>query len=200
MDSSFGTCIHITTEQHLVWSINVKRLVNLLGKKDLTEEDIVDSFISLHLILEASLNSFFRELTRQNLFVSDIEVFERLDKISFTDKVSMFIYTYDFNFDKKDLKERKKHKNLVSRLINFSNIRNILLHGSTIMEVENGKGEVTMSKAKKIINQKTLKEQISSFKEIIEGMRFYIKHLKLPEEAINLLLGTTFLDHGFLKE
>ncbi|MBI2673669.1 MAG: hypothetical protein HYX23_00045 [Candidatus Zambryskibacteria bacterium] len=178
----------------------MKRIVPLLNNTELTEEDIVDSLISLHLILESGMNAFFRELVRDHSFSPDLDIFKHLDSINFIDKTSVFLYTFNFDFKEEDLQEREKYKNLISRLKNFRKMRNLLLHGHAVMRVQNiTNNTIKKSEAKKIVDQKTLDEQIYSFKEIVDGMRFYIARLASPRNGSDLL-STTFLEYSFLPE
>jgi len=194
LNSKFGSLLSITSEERLVWSLNIKRCLNLLRKEELSDEDIVDALISLHLVLEVSLNNFFRDLLPYRLNnIENFKIIEHLDNISFIDKTKMFIYTSDFDFKEDDSNEVKRYDNLIERLIEFARVRNVLLHGHTVMSVQNFEGKNAISKARGVISQKTLERQVDIFKYVIDGMRFYVERLKSHEPE--KLLALSFLDY-----
>lgn len=164
---------------------NKKRCIEILNKLDLTklteeeiEENIIDSLISLHLILEVNLNALFRHLSHNQLLqlshanIDEIEMIKNIDKIEFISKTTLFIYNSKFNFDNK-LNEVENHHKIIEKLKYFSEMRNKIIHGHSIMTIiEEGKSR--NSELKKKLNEEFLFKQIECFKSIMEGMRFFL--------------------------
>lgn len=168
----------LTSESTSFSIFNKKKCTEILNKSERTEDDIIDFFISLHLILEVNLNALFRQLSHTQLWklslagIDELEIIENIDKIDFITKTTLFIYNSEFSFDNK-LKEAEKHHKIIKKLKNFSEMRNKLLHGHSIMTIiEEGKSRD--SNLKKKLNTETLEKQIEMFITIIEGMRFYL--------------------------
>ena len=92
--------VNATIESHYLRISNKEKVRELLSKSELNENDIIDAFISLHILLEVSLNSLFRRLSflsiKENFDRSKVD--ENLDTISFRDKVTLFIYNSKFKF------------------------------------------------------------------------------------------------------
>lgn len=149
------------------------------GEDALTDEDIVDVFINLHIVLEVGINSFFRKLIIPTLKkeVSLQEMLENLDRISFLDKVIMFVYYSKFN--SADNSRLTHYHSIIGKIKKFSEIRNKLLHGHSISS-SNEEGQSVDSKLKKKINLETLHEQIEDFCFILDGLRYYLDILESP--------------------
>ena len=58
-----GVSASCTIESVYLILSNKKKCNELLKKSELTENDIIDFYISLHLVLEVSLNSLYRKLS-----------------------------------------------------------------------------------------------------------------------------------------
>lgn len=146
----------------------------VLGKSDLGEEGIIDVLVSLHIILEVSLNTLFRHLLLMGIKkdVDEFEIIKNIDAINFIDKTVLFIYNSKFNFEEK-LAEASRYHSIIGKLKNFAELRNKLLHGHSISFVF-PEGESGQSLLKKKINPESLTDQIEKFKFILEGMRFYL--------------------------
>jgi hypothetical protein len=178
------------------------KIITLLSKSKLTEEDIIEIFINLHIVLEVGVNSFFRQLIIPTLKkeVRKHEMLENLDRISFLDKTIMFIYYSKFNFI--DINKATHYHSVINKIRKFSDIRNKLLHGHSISSLYKD-GQITDSNLKKKINIQTLNEQIGDFYFIIEGLRYYVDMLDSPiglteagkESLKNEYLDTSFLPH-----
>ena len=176
-----GISLTATIESHHLRYSNKDKLRELLSKSELNENDIIDAFISLHILLEVSLNSLFRELSllsiKENfdklkvIEILDKKIIENLDKISFKDKMTLFLYNSKFKFQ--DINKAKKYHKIIGTLRDFANIRNRLLHGNSIITVI--EGSVTRSsETKKRLKEDRLKEQVKKFIFILEGLKYYL--------------------------
>ena len=183
---------------HLIIS-NKNVCTKLLSQDDLSQNDIIDLYIALHLVLEISLNSLHRSISltllRKN--VDRLEVIENVDNIGFIEKTTLFIYNSKFNFQNNDAEAINYHS-LIGTLKNFSFIRNRLLHGHSIRTIID-EGDARHSKIKQKMNIEDLKEQISKLRFIFEGMRFYLDNLDLDlsKDQINQL-KQLYLNDDFL--
>jgi hypothetical protein len=182
------------TESFYLLTSNRDRCRRLLSLKEITEDEIIDTLVGLHLVLEIGINAFHRELTSIQIkkAVDHLIILDNLDRISFIDKTILFIYNSNFNFEGK-IKEATDYHSIIGHMKKFSDIRNKLLHGSTVMTIyaSDDKPE-KKSPTRNLLTLKTLHEQIESFKTIMAGMRFYAAcyghHLN----------GDNFLDDGFI--
>jgi len=163
---------------HLILS-NKRRCNHLLALEKYTEENIIDFLISLHIVLEASLNSLFRRLTIEQIkkLVGPLEVIKNLDNISFMDKTTLFIYNSNFDFGDRVSEATKYHK-ITGKIKQFSEVRNKLLHGHSISTLFPHEGPKKASEMRALLSEEYVKEQIERFKFILEGMRFYIDCLE----------------------
>lgn len=185
---------------------NKKKCAEILDKSDLSDDDIIDVFISLHLILEVSLNALFRQLSLRFINtmriikkgIDELEMIENIDNIDFITKTTLFIYNSKFNFDNK-LPEAAKYHSIIGTLKKFSEMRNRLLHGHSISTIIED-GTSRDSKLKKNLTKKYLEEQIVKFKFIMEGIRFYLDCLdsSLSPEGKESYKNE-FLSDDFLK-
>lgn len=173
----------VRVESDYLIDSNKKKCTKLLSKKELTTEDLIDIHISLHIVLEVGLNNLFRELSlwQMKKSIDRLKIIDNLDQINFIDKTTLFIYNSSFNFES-NLEKAGKYHSTIAKLKNFAEMRNRLLHGHSISEIHIFGGadfskSTKQSKTKKLLNIETLKKQIKLFKDICEGVRFYIDHL-----------------------
>lgn len=193
----------IYSERLDIIEINRKRCSEILSKDKLTDKDIIDALISLHLVLEIGLNSLYRNIISIQIKkdIDMLEMIKNIDNINFIDKTVMFIYSFNFNF-KSDIWKAEQYHSIINYLRKFSEIRNLLLHGHTIMTI-NVNGELEReSKLRKIISQDTLNNQIDIFKYILDGIQFYVDHLNLPINGTQVgpRAKKLFLNYNFLPE
>jgi hypothetical protein len=191
--------ILIKKESNYLIISNKEKCKNLLINSPLSSNDIVDILISLHIVLEVSLNTLYRHLISAFIKkdVDEFEIMNNIDNIGFIDKTIMFIYNSKFNFNNK-LKEATKYHSIISALRDFSGVRNKLLHGHSISTIFDGEKN-RYSELKKILNPDFLKNQIKKFSFILEGMRFYLDCLDsgLTEHGKEQY-KKSFLDDSFL--
>lgn len=182
---------------------NKNKCRKLLSKPDLALEDIVDIYIGLHMVLEVSLNALHRQIITSQIVkpINKLEVIKNIDNIGFIEKTILFIYNSHFNFGN-DIEESATHHKIIGKLINFSGIRNKLLHGHSIgsLMVDNHVSFVT--ETKKILNVENLKKQIKLFIDINDGLQFFLDHLDRggrSESSINRL-KKQYLDYCFIPK
>jgi len=177
---------------------NRKRCRAILLKQDKTEEDMMDLFIYLHIILEVSLNGLFRNISLSNLKkgIDELEVSKNLDNISFMDKTIMFIYDSSFDFDGK-LDDATSFHKVIGKLKEFSGIRNELLHGHTIKMVNNN-GNKTLSHLKSQLTPDNMHKQINRFKFIIDGITFYLSCLITVSDKDKEGYYSRYLNYDFI--
>ena len=190
-----------TESNYLIFSRRQK-CQKLISQKELGEEDLIEFYIALHVVLEVGLNALLRHLAlhRTQLFFGKAEMIDQIDDIGFKDKTAMFLYYAQFDFsDSAD--EAKEHHDIFKRMVHFSAVRNELLHGHSISTfISDGKKQD--SDARRKMNRETLDQQINLFKSIVNGMSFYLDHLidfddlKLDKEK----LKKDYLDLDFLAE
>lgn len=193
----FGESVYLITS-------NRERCADLLKKHSLSEDDMVDVYISLHIVLEAGLNSLFRYISLSQIKnpKSRIEAIKHLDRISFIDKATLFIYSSSFDFGD-NFEKALEYRKIIDELIRFSEVRNKLLHGHSISAIfDLSRKEVQQSsEAKKLLDEKKLKVQIELFRHIMEGLRFYVDHLiTLDKDKWVKPLVTFFLRDDFLSK
>jgi len=171
--------ISMRTESGYLISSNKERCSILIRDSDLSANDMIDIFISLHLVLEVSLNAFFRNLSLLSIKkdVDTFEIIKNVDSVNFIDKTIMFIYNSKFNFtSEEELREATRYHSIIGNLKNFSAMRNQLLHGHSISTVFDGRAN-RHSRLKQDINLENLKNHVAKFRFIFEGMRFYLDKL-----------------------
>jgi len=196
---SVGNFVSARTESNYLIITNKEKCRQILTKKDLTEEDIIDFLIAIHIVLEVSLNSLFRNLSLMGIKkgVDDFEIGQNIDEISFIHKTTLFIYNSKFNFDGK-LDESTHYHSIIGKLKNFAAPRNRLLHGHSISTIFSG-GNQRHSFLRQSINRHYLREQMGKFRDIVEGMRFYLDCLDsslTPEGRADF--KKAYLDDDFL--
>lgn len=157
---------------------NREKCKQILQKQSISKEDIMDFLISLHLVLEVWLNTFYRHiiLTQIKKNISHISVAKNLDSISFIDKTILFFYLPRFEFHWNENIAEEYHK-AIWLLKNFSEVRNKLLHGHMIWEVFVSDSS-EQSKLFQITTPKFMYQQIEDFKFILDAIYFYSEHLE----------------------
>ena len=165
----------ISQESLYLLHSNRKRCTELLSKPELTEEEITDALIFLHLVLEVGLNGYFRSL-QFNAFGDDEEIrlkmWDDFDKINFIDKAVFFIRSSRFDLKGKG-NEAQKHYSVISRMRDFSEVRNRLLHGHSVLTMHTFEGETYESKSKKMLTHDFLKKQVEKFISILNSILFF---------------------------
>ncbi len=159
---------------------NRKKCTDIFSKKEWRHGELIDGYIALHIVLEASLNSLYRQLAIRSLTkeVSPLEVMKNIDKISFIDKTTLFIYNSKFNFNGK-LTEATKYHAVIGKIRSFCEIRNQLLHGHAVATVTDSQNNRRDTDARKNLkSSKRLAQQLNDFRFIVEGIAFYIDCLE----------------------
>lgn len=189
---------------HLMTS-NRKKCTDMLSmwilNKQISEDEIIDFFISLHLVLEASLNAFFRTIIIDNMkkSIPKYKVIDNLDGITFIDKVIMYIYYSEFNFVDNDV--ATKYHSVIGSIKHFSNVRNKLLHGSSISTIYVSEQETSHSTTKLLLTPAKVLEQIENFRFIMEAVTFYLDaSITSFTDSGKNSLKLEYLDSSFLKE
>ena len=180
------------------WTINYlfelykKRLIELKGKNTYSDWEILDGLVILHYCLEFQINEFFRDwflfCVPEKL---DVQVFihKRIDKISFLDKVTIFLYTNE------QIGSTVNKKSLISRVINFCKYRNTIFHGNELdyyYEDENSNSEKWPS-----YNESDFLKQIWEYENILKDFACFSKYSssfyeKWHDERIDLILKSIF--------
>jgi hypothetical protein len=193
--------IEARTESVYLIEANKKKCNELLLKGNLSENEIIDFYICLHIVLEASLNALFRNLSLMQIqkSVNKLEIAKNIDSISFIDKATLFIYNYRYDFKGKIDKADEYHK-VIKYLKVFSGIRNKLLHGHSISTLHEGEGNRQNSETKELLQEDGMLDQINLFKKIFEGLRFYVDHIdsSITNSGKNSF-KTEYLDDSFLN-
>lgn len=186
---------------HLLLS-NKEKCKSILTKPDKTDGDIMEFLISLHLVLELGLNAFFRHIimTQLQKGIEQTKVASNLDKISFIDKVILFIYMPSFNFDGEgDIDRADTYHEAIGKLRNFAGVRNKLLHGHMVAQFRYSDTNIVETETALLLNEDTLRQQITDFKFIMNAIAFYFDHLDSSFTQVGKLdLKAQFLDTGFL--
>jgi len=197
--AQFSNGVSVRIESNYLISSNKEKCNNLISNSKLDDNDIIDALISLHIVLEVSLNTLYRHLI-SSVIKKDIDQFEvmkNIDNINFIDKTILFIYNSKFNFGNK-LSEASKYHSIINKIRLFSEVRNKLLHGHSISTISDNKGK-RHSEVKNKLSPNFLKEQIKRFCFIMEGMRFYLDCLDSELTPVKKeQYKKSFLDDGFL--
>lgn len=179
---------------------NRKKCHDLLVHSQLEDEDIIEILISLHTILEVGLNTLFRHiiLMGNKSQIDQLEIIENFDRINFIDKIVFFVYCYIYNYGDRH-GEAAGHRKIVSRLKDFSGVRNQLLHGHSISKIFNQSGLMEESGLRKKIELDFLQKQLSNFHTIMLDATFFVTCLEssLTDTGKNDLI-TNYLDTTFL--
>ncbi len=193
----------VEESKYLIYS-NKRKCSFILKKNNITEEDYIDFYISLHLVLEVSLNAFYRKnvLTHIQNPKNQIEIIKNLDKISFLNKTILFLYNSTFIFKDDDTyKKATEYHSIINTIRDFSSVRNSLIHGGSISSVYLDGEETKITDIKKMLNMEGVKKQKDKFLFIIKGMRFYLDNLDSQYWKKNgkKYLKNEFLDDSFLE-
>ncbi len=192
--------IQARTESEYLIISNKQKCIKLLSKGLSSDEDLIDFYISLHIVMEVSLNALFRNLTLLQIHksISKLEIAENVDRISFINKTILFIYNYHYDF-KGRVDEADKHHRVIKYLRIFAEPRNKLLHGHSISTLYSDDGE-SDSGAKKLLDNRKIQEQINLFRCIFEGLAFYVLHIdsSLTQSGKENLIKE-FLNDDFLN-
>jgi hypothetical protein len=194
--------LSIRKESSHLLNLHRETVHSLLCKSNLDQTELMEVLVSLHIVLEIGINTFFRQifLSPKNRAVFDqTKIIDNLDNINFGDKVALFIYSSEFDFDNDEIEIAKKFHKIIGEIKQFSAMRNKLLHGHGIIEIyeEGGSKKSALSKE---LNLDKLKKQIESFKLILDGLSFYFKHYTQgrwtkagKQQYIDAYLDTKFL-------
>jgi len=173
---------------------------SILRLQNPSENDLIDFFVSIHLVMEISLNTFFRmvSLTEMQKRVDPLAVIKNLDGINFIDKTILFIYNSHFNFNG-DLDSADRYHAVIGQLRQFSEPRNKLLHGhsiSTIFHQDTNRHSDTRN----IITRERMNNQIRLYKSIMEGLKFYFDCLQSSfSDSGKNTIKMEYLDDAFLN-
>jgi len=190
------------TESDYLISSRRQKCKDILAREDLDEEDLIEFYIALHVVLEVGLNALLRHLAlwHAQSFFDKAEIIDQVDDVNFKDKVAIFLYHAQFDFMDQH-QDVEKHHDILKKIVHFSEIRNELLHGHAISTfILDGKSQD--SDVRRKMNQATLTQQINLFKDIIKGMHFFLDHLidsskeKIDKES----LKNKYLDIEFLRK
>ena len=185
-----------------------------LKVRNMEGHEYMDFMLNLHLILELSINEFFRHITlvgfgHQNNYVykTDEGIIDDIDSIRFLHKIIMFQYwSRPYCFDEDNFQEpdsdsgwekngedmetcMQVFRDLIPNIRKFNNIRNMIVHGA----------DKIVRKSK----QKNIETQIQLYKEIMVGVSFlfdqstiFVSKFDNEEKAIIRmeLFDTSFLD------
>jgi hypothetical protein len=195
--------ISIRKESSYLLQSHRERVQRLLNHSALDQHDIIDVLISLHIVLEVGVNTFFRQvlpLTKGGEIFAFDKTTENLDNISFGDKVAMFLYSGTFDFSGKEQQARDYHK-IIGEIKRFSEMRNKLLHGHAV-SVLYADGKNTHSKLSKELSLERLGTQVRSFHTILDGLAFYFERYTKggftphgKQQYVKSYLDTSFLPH-----
>lgn len=174
------------TEDHYIILSRREECQKILALETILDTDKIDFYIALHIVLEAGLNTVFREISLRSIKknVDLQEITKNIDGISFIDKTILFIYNSNFEIkNEDDLNDATKYHSIINCIKSFSHYRNIFLHGHSISTVQYPEKRVTShSKAKKLLD-KDIQEQIDMYCFILEGICFYVDHLQNNERS-----------------
>ncbi len=189
------------TESDYLITSRREKCARLLSQPELHEEDMIELYIALHVVLEVGLNALLRRITlwhAQPAF-DRREVINQVDDINFKDKTALFLYYGHFNFGQKT-EQAKNHQSILKKMAHFSEIRNQLLHGHSISTFIL-EGQAHDSSVRRKMNPKTLAKQIGLFRDIIQGMIFYLECLDLEGRPLDKEeLRKKYLDLSFLEK
>jgi hypothetical protein len=194
----------IRVESHYLLISNQERCKAILTtSNNLHQQRLIDVFISLHIVLEVGLNTFFRELTLAGIKkeVDELEIMKNLDKVSFIDKVIMFVYNSSFDFSSEGILEQAtEHHSIIGKIRQFAGIRNKLLHGHSIASLDYTEN-TRHTETKLAITNEGLRAQIKLFIAIQKGLAFYLQHLNTSWTGDGKSrLVSSFLDYNFIPE
>lgn len=189
----------IITENTYLFDKNIEECKRIFEKTNKSPNDIIDFLLSLHLVLEIGINSVIRDVIVNKLQkgVDKSKIVNNLDRISFIDKATLFVYMEKYNFSCQDeIEEADKFHSIIGCMKSFSEARNILMHGGMIGSFFDRFSSCT--NAVSILNIKYMNGQISKFKMICDGLKFYLDHLS----SDNLNFGNLkdkYLNYDFIS-
>lgn len=205
--------MHYTKKNEYLIHSSRGKCKKILEKTNLNENDIIELFLYLHLILEISINyllSYILKLKLNTVFQNEEDILsfiEQLETIPFSNKILLFISYSTFQF-KSEEKENmiKFYKKLPGIIREFTGIRNKLLHGHNISETgsvstEGGTNIIHTSKIKKELNQKKVNSQVLNFYKINKIISIFIlkSDSSLTISGRNTLINS-YLDTSFIPE
>ena len=130
--------------------------------------------------------------------IDEHEIAKNLDEISFIHKTILFIYNSSFDFGG-DLSSAEKYHAIIGTLKQFTEMRNMLLHGHAIKMVNND-GTKSYSKLSKKLTETGLSDQVKRFVFILEGLQFYFTHLNSPlDDQDKKTITVRFLDYTWTQ-
>jgi hypothetical protein len=180
---------------------NREKCKKILAKPELEDNDLIDFFIAIHIVLEVGLNTFYRHIYLSGIqkTIDRIKIIKNVDNISFIDKTILFIYNSKFDFQGK-IEDADKYHSILDEIKNFSEIRNKLLHGHSMATIYED-GATKQSELRKLINPQRLEQQVKRFNFIMEGMRFYFDCLKSNfSPAGKQTIEDSYLNDSFLNK
>lgn len=186
---------------------NRRKFQEIVTKETLDENDIIDAYISLHLVLETGVNALHRQIITSQIVkpINRIEVIKNIDGIGFIEKTTLFIYNSHFHFGGNRTAAAEHHK-IIGKMKNFAGIRNKLLHGHSIGSLSSSTGTVE-TEARSNLELTRLKKQTQLFVEICSGLKFFLEHLVIEgwsQEYIRDLeteyITTDFIPKEFLGD
>ncbi|MFW0862073.1 MAG: hypothetical protein ACKKL6_00595 [Candidatus Komeilibacteria bacterium] len=190
--------ISVIAESPYLIKSNKEKCKKIIGKEpDVSPNSRADFLISLHLVLELSLNALLREIIVNNLQkkIDKSKIVNNLDKISFIEKITLFVYMEKYKFDYDEIEKADEYHSIIGKMKEFSKTRNLLMHGSMIGSFLDDHSSPTT--ATSVLTPEHMNEQIENFKYILEGVKFYLNHLKNctfnKKELIDKFLNTDFL-------
>jgi hypothetical protein len=194
--------IQARTESVYLIQSNKEKCRTLFLKQNLTEDEMIDFYVSLHLVMEVSLNALFRNLSLMQIqkSVNKLEIAKDIDNINFINKATLFIYNYHYDFKGRTDEADKYHK-VIEYLKAFSGVRNKLLHGHSISTLYENQENQQDSETRKLLQQNAIENQINLFKKIFEGLSFYVDHVdsSITESGKNSF-KEEYLDDSFLEK
>lgn len=182
--------------------LNKEKCKEILAKPTKSEGDIMEFLISLHLVLELGVNAFFRQIIIMQLQkgIERTKVASNLDKISFIDKVALFIYMPSFSFNG-EISQADEYHAAIGKLRKFAGVRNKLLHGHMVGQVHYSETDIVETETALLLNEGMLQSQIEDFKFIMDAIAFYFDHWHSSFTTQGKIdLKTQFLETGFLSE
>lgn len=192
--------ISARTESSYLIISNKERCNRILSKPEMTENDLIDFFIALHIVLEVGLNTFYRyvSLNEMQKRIDKFKLIKNLDGINFIDKTVLFIYNSKFDFNL-HLDKADKYHSVIGMMRDFAVTRNQLLHGHSISTIyENGNNRE--SDLKRMITTQGVEKQIKKFVFIMEGITFYFDCLQSTfSPSGKESLKSSYLDSSFLQ-
>ncbi|HBM46203.1 MAG: hypothetical protein UT05_C0003G0023 [Parcubacteria group bacterium GW2011_GWF2_38_76] len=191
--------VQARTESVYLIQSNKEKCKELLQKNDLDENDMINFYISLHIVMEVSLNALLRNLSLMQIqkTINTLEIAKNIDKINFIDKMVLFIYNYRYKFGS-DLYLADEYHSIIGKLRNFCEARNKLLHGHSIA-ILYVSDDTEHSETKELLSQSKINEQVNKFKYIFKGLRFYIDHIDSSiTESGKDSFKREYLDDSFL--